>query len=41
MNANFKKEAPTSPTSKRKWNKGGVGRMSEIGDGDQNVQSFS
>ena len=34
MNATFKKEAPASLTSKRKWNKRGVGRMSEIGDGD-------
>ena len=34
MNATFKIEAPTSLTSKRKWNKRGVGRMSEIGDGD-------
>ena len=34
MNATFKIEAPTSLTSKTKWNKGGVGRMSEIGDGD-------
>ena len=34
MNATFKKEVPTSLSSKRKRNKGGVGRMSEIGDGD-------
>lgn len=34
MNATFKKEAPASVSSKRKWNKGGMGRMSEIGQGD-------
>ena len=34
MNATFKKEPPTSLTSKTKWNKGGVGRMSEIGNRD-------
>ena len=34
MNTTLKKVVPTSLTSKIKWNKGGVGRMSEIGEGD-------